>query len=160
MNKITQLFNIEYTIIQGGMIRNRAKIKIILVLFFLLIGFHQSFGQTYKFITSGLSVAEKDQKGKWGKWSDLKLVTILVSLDTDKNRIVVNSEILQLFEIITYQPQEESETDTVYTFTCKDNNGDDCTLSIIRRKNQDNRKQLYIHYDDRIIVYNISNYKT
>lgn len=137
-----------------------AKIKIILLLFFLMMGFHKSHSQTYKFVTSGLSVMEKDQKGKWGKWSDLKLVTILVSLDTDKSRIVVNSEIIQLFEIIEYQPLEESETDSVYTFTCKDNNGDVCTLSIITRKNQDNRKQLYINYDNRIIVYNISNYKT
>ena len=137
-----------------------AKIKIILVLFFVIMGLQKSHSQTYKFITSGLSVLEKDQKGKWGKWSDLKLVTILVTLDTDKSRIVVNSGIIQLFEIIEYQPLEESETDSVYTFTCKDNNGDDCTLSIITRKNQDNRKQLYINYDDRIIVYNISNYKT
>jgi hypothetical protein len=137
-----------------------AKIKIILVLFFLMMGLQKSHSQTYKFITSGLSVMEKDQKGKWGKWSDLNLVTILVSLDTDKSRIIVNSEIIQLFEIIEYQPLEESETDSVYTFTCKDNNGDDCTLSIITRKNQDNRKQLYINYDNRIIVYNISNYKT
>ena len=137
-----------------------AKIKIIIVLMFLGMGLHQSYSQTYKFKTSGFSVMEKDQKGKWGKWSDLNLVNILVKLDTDKSRIVVYSEIIQLFEIIDYIPLEENETDSVYTFTCKDNNGDDCTLSIITRKKQDNRKQLYINYDNRIIVYNISNYKT
>ncbi len=136
-----------------------AKIKIIIVLAFLGLGLHQSSSQTYKFSTSSLSVLEKDQKGKWGRWSDLKLVTILVSLDTDKSRIVVNSEIIQLFEIIEYQPLEENETDSVYSFTCKDNNGEDCTLSIITRKKQDNRKQLYINYEDRIILYNIFNYK-
>jgi hypothetical protein len=134
------------------------KIKIIIVLMFLGMGLHQSYSQTYKFKTSGFSVMEKDQKGKWGKWSDLNLVNILVKLDTDKSRIVVYSEIIQLFEIIDYIPLEENETDSVYTFTCKDNNGDDCTLSIITRKKQDNRKQLYINYDNRIIVYNISNY--
>jgi hypothetical protein len=135
-----------------------AKIKIIIVLMFLGMGLHQSYSQTYKFKTSGFSVMEKDQKGKWGKWSDLNLVNILVKLDTDKSRIVVYSEIIQLFEIIDYIPLEENETDSVYTFTCKDNNGDDCTLSIITRKKQDNRKQLYINYDNRIIVYNISNF--
>jgi hypothetical protein len=137
-----------------------AKIKIIIVLAFLAMGFNQSYGQTYKFKTSGLSVLDKDQRGKWGKWSDLKLVNILVSLDTDKSRIIVYSEVIQLFEIIDYIPLEENDTDSVYSFTCKDNNGDDCTLSIITRKKQDNRKQLYINYDNRIIVYNISNYKT
>ncbi len=92
-----------------------------------------------------------------GNWSELKLVNVLVSLDTNKNRILVYSQVIQLFEIIEYQSIEENDTDIVYSFTCKDNNGDDCTLSIITRKKQVNRKQLYINYDDRIIVYNIFN---
>lgn len=135
------------------------KIKIILVILFLSMGLNHSYSQTYKFKTSGFSVLEKNEKGKWGKWSDLDLVNILVSLDTNKNRIVIYSQIIQLFEITDYLAVEENETDIVYTFTCKDNNGDDCTLSIITRKKQDNRKQLYINYDDRIIVYNIINFK-
>ncbi len=135
------------------------KIKIILILTFFTLGLNQLYSQTYKFSTSGLSVLEKGQNGSWGKWSDLKLVNILVKLDTDKNRIVVYSEAIQVFEIIDYIPWEENETDSVYTFICKDNNGEDCTLSIITRKKQDNRKQLYINYDDRIILYNIFNYK-
>ncbi|WP_291123229.1 hypothetical protein, partial [Flavobacterium sp. UBA6046] len=119
-----------------------------------------SYGQTYKFSTSGFSVLEKNEKGKWGKWSDLDLVNILVTLDTDKNRIVVYSQAIQLFEIVDYYPLEENENDAVYAFTCKDNNGEDCTLSIITRKKQGNRKQLYINYDDRIFLYNIFNYKS
>ena len=135
------------------------KIKLIAILAFLALALNQSYGQTYKFKTSGLSVMQKDQKGNWGKWTDLNLVNILVKLDTDKSRIVVYSEIIQLFEIIDYIPLEENEADSVYSFTCKDNNGEDCTLSIITRKKQDNRKQLYINYEDRIILYNIFNYK-
>lgn len=133
------------------------KIKKYIVLFFLIMGLQHSFGQKYKFKTSGFSVLEKTEKGKWGKWSDLDLVNILVTLDTDKNRIVVYSQIIQLFEIIDYQPIEENYSDIVYSFTCKDNEGLDCTVSIITRKKQDNRKQLYINYEDRIIVYNIFN---
>ena len=136
------------------------KIKLYIVLLFLGIGSQQVYSQDYKFKTSGVSVLEKNEKGKWGKWSDLQLVNVVVSLDTNKNRIVIYSEIIQLFEIISYQPIEENDTDVVYSFTCKDNNGDDCTLSIITRKNQSNRKQLYVNYGNRIIVYNISNYKT
>lgn len=134
--------------------------KIIIVLAFLVLGLNQSYSQTYKFKTSGLSVMEKKPNGKWGNWSNLDLVNILVALDTDKSRIVVYSEVIQLFEIIEYIPLEENETDSIYSFTCKDNNGDDCTLSIITRKKQDNRKQLYINYDNRIIVYNISNFNS
>ncbi|RKS98705.1 hypothetical protein [Flavobacterium sp. 123] len=134
-----------------------SKTKIYILLLFLGLGFQKSYSQVYKFKTSGFSVLEKTEKGKWGKWSDLELVNILVSLDTNKSRIVVYSQIIQLFEIIDYQDRTENDTDIVYTFTCKDNDGVDCTLSIITRKKQDNRKQLYINYDDRIIVYNIFN---
>ena len=134
-----------------------AKTKIYIVLLFFILGLQQSYSQSYKFKTSGFSVLEKNEKGKWGKWSDLDLVNILVTLDTNKNRIVIYSQAIQLFEIIDYQATEENETDIVYSFTCKDNNGDDCTLSIITRKKQDNRKQLYLNYDNRIIVYNIFN---
>lgn len=133
------------------------KIKLYTVLLFLGIGLQQTYSQNYKFKTSGVSVLEKNERGKWGKWSDLQLVNVVVSLDTNKSRIVIYSEVIQLFEIVEYQPTEENDTDVVYSFTCKDNNGDDCTLSIITRKNQDNRKQLYINYGNRIIVYNIFN---
>lgn len=134
-----------------------AKIKIISILLFLVLGLHTSYGQSYKFKTSGFSVLEKNEKGKWGKWSDLNLVNVLVTLDTNKSRIVVYSQIIQLFEIIEYQTTEENDTDIVYSFTCKDNEGVDCTVSVITRKKQENRKQLYINYDNRIIVYNIFN---
>lgn len=133
--------------------------KIIGYLFFIFlsIGWQQSYGQVYKFSTSGFSVLEKNEKGKWGNWSDLELTKVLVSLDTNKNRIVIYSQVIQLFEIVEYLPATENETDIVYSFSCKDNDGVDCTLSIITRKKQDNRKQLYINYGDQIIVYNIFN---
>lgn len=133
------------------------KTKLYIILLFLSLGLQQSYSQNYKFKTSGFSVLEKNEKGKWGKWSDLDLVNILVSLDTNKDRIVIYSQIIQLFEIIDYQATEENDTDIVYSFTCKDNNGEDCTVSIITRKQQDNRKQLYVNYENRIIVYNIFN---
>ena len=133
------------------------KTKIYIILLFLVLGLQNSYSQNYKFKTSGFSVLEKTAKGKWGKWSDLDLVNILVTLDTNKSRIVVYSQIIQLFEIIDYQPVEENDADVVYTFTCKDNEGVNCTVSIITRKKQANRKQMYINYDNRIIVYNIFN---
>ena len=133
------------------------KTKIYIILFFLVLGLQNSFGQNYEFKTSGFSVLEKNEKGKWGKWSDLNLVNLLVTLDTNKSRIVIYSQIIQLFEIIEYQETEENDADIVYSFSCKDNEGVNCTLSIITRKKQDNRKQLYINYDNRIVVYNIFN---
>ncbi|MDA6070570.1 hypothetical protein NJT12_13160 [Flavobacterium sp. AC] len=126
-----------------------------LLVFFLGLGLHQSYSQTYQFKTSGFSVLEKNERGKWGEWSNLDLVKLSVILDTNKHRIVVYSQEIQLFNIQDYIEREENDTDIVYSFMCKDNDGKECKLSIITRKKQDYRKQLYINYDDHIILYNI-----
>jgi hypothetical protein len=47
------------------------------------------------------------------------LVNVVVSLDTDKSRIVIYSQIIQLFEIIEYQPTEENDTDVVYLLSVR-----------------------------------------
>ncbi|MCD9575756.1 hypothetical protein [Flavobacterium soyae] len=130
-------------------------IRAYIIVLFLAFGLQQVQSQSYHFKTSGFSVLEKNEKGKWGQWSDLDLVNLSVVLDTDKHRIVVYSQEIQLFSILDYIEREENDTDIVYSFMCKDNDGRECKLSIITRKKQDNRKQLYINYDDHIIVYNI-----
>ncbi|TDO72910.1 hypothetical protein EV143_107216 [Flavobacterium chryseum] len=129
--------------------------SIYIILFFLALGLQQTYAQSYQFKTSGFSVLEKNERGKWGEWSTLDLVNLSVILDTNKHRIVVYSQEIQLFMILNYIEREENDTDITYSFLCKDNEGNECKLSIITRKKQDYRKQLYINYDDRIIVYNI-----
>lgn len=136
-----------------------SKLKISFLLLFLFFGLSQGFSQVYKFKTTGLSVSAKGGNGKFGDWSELKVVNVLVNLDTTKNRIVIYSEAIQLFEIIEYLPEEENKTDIIYSFVCKDNSGEDCTVSFITRKNQQNRKQLYIKYEDRVLAYNIVNFE-
>lgn len=131
--------------------------KIQFLLFFVvLLGFQQSFGQVYKFQTSSVTLNFKNVKGKWGNWTEPKDTNILITLDTKKSRIVVYSEAIQLFEIIEYLDEKSTPNDETVSFVCKDNDGEDCNVSIVTRKNQDNRIQLYITYEDQIINYNIS----
>jgi hypothetical protein len=135
------------------------KLKASFLLLFLFFGLSKGFSQVYKFKTTALSVSVKEGKGKFGDWSELKPVSILINLDTKKSRIAIYSEAIQLFEIIENIPAEESTTDIIYSFVCKDNNGEDCTLSFITRKKQDNRQQLYVKYENRVLAYNIINFK-
>ena len=130
-------------------------IRTYILLLFLVLGLQQAKSQSYHFKTSGFSVLQKNERGKWGEWSNLDLVNLSVVLDTNKHRIVVYSQEIQLYSILDYIEREENDTDIVYSFMCKDNDGKECKLSIITRKKQEYRKQLYINYDDHIIVYNI-----
>ncbi len=130
------------------------KYKFVIILLLILAG-PIAYSQNYKFKTASLSVTTKNEKGKWGEWSAPKNVNLIVTLDTKKNRIVVYSQIIQLFDIVEYIDTTINESDKIDAFFCKDNQGEECTLSIITRKKQENRKQLYINYEDRIIVYNL-----
>ena len=135
------------------------KVKYFYIVFLMALGIQQSNGQVYKFMTTGFSVLEKTETGEWGKWSELKEASIVIALDTNKNRIIVYSQEIQLYDILNYEPQEENDTDIIYPFTCKDDDGVPFTISIITRKNQGNRKQLYINQKNVIVVYNIINFR-
>lgn len=134
------------------------KLRVLLFVLFLAFGIQKVQAQSYKFMTTGFSVMEKDDNGNWGKWSDLQPSSMMITLDTNKNRIVVYSQEVQVYEIVSYEDAEENDNDLIYTFSCSDQNGMPFTISIITRKKQDNRKQLYINQKDVIVVYNIVNY--
>jgi hypothetical protein len=114
--------------------------------------------QVYKFEATGFSVLEKTSKGTWGQWSELQPLNIVITLDTEKNRIVVYSKEVQLYEIQNYEKKQENEEDLIYPFSCSDIDGQPFKISIITRKKQDNRKQLYINQKNVIVVYNIINF--
>ncbi len=134
------------------------QLKTIFFIFFLIISAKNANAQIYKFMTTGFSVSEKNNKGDWGKWSDLEDVKLLVSLDTDNNRITIYSREIQVYKIVDYVPKQENDNEEIYAFICSDLDGMPFTISIITRKNQDNRKQLYINQKNVILVYNIINY--
>ncbi len=131
---------------------------VLLSVFLLLLSFGTGYAQTYKFMTTGFSVMEKNAKGEWGNWSDLQETKLIISLDTSKNRIMVYSQEIQWYDIVAYEKEEETNENIVNPFSCKDEDGYAVTLSIITRKNQGNRKQLYITRNNYVLVYNIENY--
>ncbi len=131
-----------------------------LLVFCLFLNFTNTISaQVYRFKSSALSIMEKDNKGKWGKWSNFKKAELIITLDTKKNRIVVNSQDMQLYNIVSYGKETENEFDRTVPFECVDNEGGPCSIIIVTRKNQGNRMQFYINYSDLKMVYNIQNYK-
>ncbi len=124
---------------------------------FLSFGVQQASSQVYRFKTSSLSVMKKNDLGKWGDWSEFGKAELIITLDGAKNRIIVNSIELQLFNIISYGQKISTEYDDTITFECEDNEGGPCTILIVTRKNQNNRMQFYINYNDVRMVYNIYN---
>lgn len=129
--------------------------KQIRILFLVLfIGF-SSYSQQFLFKTTGFMVMEKNNKGQWGNWSKLIDSEMIIKVDGINHRVVVYSEVIQLFNIVKYNDKVSNDTDDVVSLNCVDNEGLDCNVSIFTRKKQGNRMQMYITYDDMIIAYNI-----
>lgn len=132
--------------------------KLLLITAFLLLS-SASQAQVYKFITSSFSVSERTGNKTWSKWSKPQDAEIVVSVDPKKNRIIIYSQEIQLYQIMNYQPTVENENSITNGFVCADEDGQRFTISIITRKDQGNRKQLYLNQKDVMIVYNMRNYK-
>ncbi|MFY8214515.1 MAG: hypothetical protein ACOVKJ_08650 [Flavobacterium sp.] len=130
----------------------------VLFLFLLLFAIVPAKAQTYKFIATAFSVLERNSNGEWGNWSDLQDTKLIISLDTDKNRFLIYSQEIQWYDILAYQKEEETDENIISPFSCKDEDGYAVNLSIITRKNQGNRKQLYITRKNYVLLYNIEHY--
>ncbi len=133
-------------------------IKIIFLVLFLTISVQKIEAQVYKFVATGFSVMEKDEKDNWGKWSDYQPTNIVIALDLDKKRIVVYSKEIQFYNIEKFEKKIENDDDLIFPFSCIDIDGEPFTISFITRKKQEYRKQLYINQKDVILVYNIVNF--
>lgn len=129
-------------------------IKYLFLVLFLSLSVAQA--QQYRFKTTGFMVSEKTKFGEWSVWSKFQKSEMVVVLDAYKDRIVVYSEVLQLFNIIKYYDQKETKEGNVVSFLCIDNSGIECDVSIFTRKDKNNLKQLYVYYDDRVVVYNMN----
>ncbi len=122
---------------------------------FLFLSYSVTQAQQYRFKTTGFMVSEKTRFGEWGVWSKFQKSEMIVVLDADKDRIVVYSEALQLYNIVKYFDKQDTKEGNVVSFLCIDNSGIECDVSIFTRKDKNNLKQLYIYYDNKLIVYNM-----
>ena len=132
------------------------KILPLLILCFILNFGNKVLSQEYRFKSSELSIMEKNENRNWGKWSEFKKTNLIITLDTHKNRIIINSQDIQLFNIVEYGEEAENEYDKTVAFQCLDNNNIPCSIIIVTRKNQGNRMQLYVNYTALKYVYNIN----
>ncbi len=128
--------------------------SLVLCLFFFLSA-QKTVAQTYRFKASSFSLIEKNEDGTWGKWTEPEQSTVVITLDGDKDRIVIGSKEIQVYKIMSYGEKVVSGDDETIPLNCMLIDGRACTILIITRKSQGNRKQFYINFEDVKIVYNV-----
>jgi hypothetical protein len=130
-------------------------ISFIVPFFLILFALQDGYAQIYRFKADSFSIIEKNANGKWGNWTDFNQSPVAISLDGTKDRIVVNSQEIQIYTILAYSEKVVEKNKETIPMKCADNAGGLCTILIVTKKNEGNRKQIYINYDDVKIVYNV-----
>ncbi len=125
------------------------------LLFFLFIVSFASYAQQFRFKTTALTVLEKDSKGNWGKWSKPEATALFVTLDYDKNKIVIYSREIQHYTIVEYLEKEVTKTDEINSYLCKNQLGTSVKLSFFTRVDLGNKPQLYVYFKDFVFCYDI-----
>lgn len=129
-----------------------------LFLFAFLANIESVTAQVVKVETTSLSYRYKDDNLKWSKWSDFEETSVLVSIDPDKDRIIVYSKKTQVFDVLDSEGKKTDEDgDNFYSFLCRDEEGKKCRVRLAILNSRSGRRQLYVDYDDLMYVYNLKN---
>ena len=125
------------------------------LLFFLFLFSFASHAQQFRFKTTALSVLEKDNKGNWGKWSKPEATELFVTLDYDKNKIVIYSREIQHYTIVEYLEKEVTKSDEINSYLCKNQEGTAVKISFFTSLHPPNKPQLYVYFKDFVFCYDV-----
>lgn len=116
-----------------------------------------SFSQVIKLKAFEIAFKYKNENTqRWDQWSDWEDVDILVTIDSDPQRIKIFSEKEQVYDIIKYKGETTgSDGDITSEWICVNEDGRKCGVRIVKLNSNNNIQQLYIDFADFIFVYNI-----
>jgi len=110
------------------------------------------------FTSTGVTMSGLMNNGKWSDYSKFKKTEVPITIDFEKNRIIVYSELEQVYRIAEYYPEQEKGDDYINFFKCLSNDGETTDITIKTSKNA-NISQMYIKDKTRVLVYNMKKIK-
>lgn len=125
------------------------------LLFLFVLTSLTTVAQQFRFKTTSLTVLEKNNKNDWGKWSKPESTELYVTLDYEKNKIVIYSREIQHYSIVEYLDKEVTKTDEINSYLCKNQEGTAVKISFFTRIDLGNKPQLYVYFKDFIFCYDI-----
>ena len=134
------------------------KIITLIIIGITILFTNLSFGQTTKYKSVQLSMKNK-VGNKWTGWSTPPLkYNALIVLNSDTNEIKIYPEepdVTLTFDIVkVIGKSTDSEDNSILTFSCVDDDGEECNIKIIGVKKA-NKLLFEIEWEDLGFLYNI-----
>jgi|GEM_PF-3442909 len=123
----------------------------IFVLFFITLGFSQA---RTDFTAYGVTLSVANKNGSWSDFAAVKKTEVPVTIDFEKNRIIVYSELEQVYRIAEYFPEKENKTEYINFFSCLSNEGTFTEITLITSKTA-NFSKMFIKDKSRVLLYEL-----
>jgi len=130
----------------------------ILLLTLFSIGFAcLTSAQVLKVKADAISIKTKSEYTEsWSDWSDWQSVNILITIDSEKQRIKIFSKEDQVYDIIQNLGEDyDKDGDKVWKWLCVNEDGLRCHVRLVKLYSQNGKSQLYVDFNDMKWVYNI-----
>ena len=128
--------------------------KLVITLLLLVIsvtGFSQN---RTDFTSTGVTMSALMKNGKWSEYPAFKKTQVPITIDFEKNRIIIYSELEQVYRIAEYYPEQEKGDEYINFFRCLSNDGETTEITLKTSKKA-NISQMYIKDKTRVLVYNM-----
>ena len=130
--------------------------KSILLLGFIILLTNLAYGQVYKLKTTSFAFKTKINDYQWSDWSEWEEASILVVMDSDKDRITIYSKDTQVYDIAEDEGKTtDSDGDDTWSFYCVNEDGLTCGVRLVILNSQNGLNQLYVDFNDAKWVYNL-----
>lgn len=127
--------------------------KLLILLFTLLIGLEVS-AQVYTYRTYQFAFKQTNSSGQWKQWSDWQDSDMRVVINMNTDHITIYSPETQYYRVTEYLRKfTDNSGGNQVEFAAVDEEGLKCHIRLRIEKN--GNSQIYIEWNDLIIVYNV-----
>lgn len=109
----------------------------------------------YTFNAIGFSSKTLNDNGEWNDWSEWQQSSATISLDTDKEKLVIDASKKFSYDIYDKKISTNSDREgsNILEYSCVDNDGLKCAFRL--RNSLDGSIQIYLDYSDVSFVYQV-----
>jgi len=147
----------RYALLNETIIINLIKMekKLFTTAMILIFSISFSFGQILKLKSTSLSFKVKLDYG-WSDWADWEETSVLITVDSQKDRIIIYSKEKQIYDIAENEGTDfDSDGDETLSLYCVDKDGLTCRIRFVTLHSNNEQLQLYVDYKDIKWVYNV-----
>lgn len=129
--------------------------KKIILLFVLSLAFNIASAYYYEFTITQISGKSINDAGEWTDWSEWEDFSGKVTLDTEKEKLIVYASETLDFDVYDkiIDNDADGESSNILQYSCVDDEGNKCLFRL--RNSRDGSMQIYVDYDTFSVVYQV-----